>query len=341
MAQESGRAPSTAIAESAEHGQPVLYQKGSDLQETLLATRQRYAAWLAEQPAVRKAVEFGAWLATPPLPADQAEKLVRPGENLDPNAKLPDGRAPLVATEGPGRRPSGQVRRGPGGHGGPPPANDPRRAAGEADGRHRRRRAPGRLAQRAPGRLRADAPELRPLRVRARSSKARASISCWSIWICGRARTRCWSGCRPAASRRSTSRRRRIPCPRFWEQVRRDFPAAQNPLLELVHADWFDARGWFAAAGSQFEEQLIDRLAADCGGDEAALRAELKQLQAGQGRSGRPPLAGPVREELRCWPRSAAIWPGSARRSRNSATRTATSTPPANCWRGWTTARGG
>ena len=74
-AQESGRAPSTAIAESAEHSQPVLYQKGSDLQQTLLATRQRYAAWLAEQPTVRKAVELGAWLATPPLPADQAEKL--------------------------------------------------------------------------------------------------------------------------------------------------------------------------------------------------------------------------------------------------------------------------
>ena len=34
--------------------------------------------WLVEQPAIRKAVEFAPWLATPPLPRDQAAKLVRP-----------------------------------------------------------------------------------------------------------------------------------------------------------------------------------------------------------------------------------------------------------------------
>ena len=39
------------------------------------------------------------------------------------------------------------------------------------------------------------------------------------------------------------------PVPRLWEQIRRDFPADQNPLLDLVHADWFAPRGWFAAAG--------------------------------------------------------------------------------------------
>ena len=39
------------------------------------------------------------------------------------------------------------------------------------------------------------------------------------------------------------------PVPAFWKQLRRDFPAAENPLLELVHADWFETGGWFAAAG--------------------------------------------------------------------------------------------
>ena len=82
----------TAGPEPVQDGKSALYHREKNLQETLLATRQRYAAWLAAQPAIRQAVEFGPWLATPPLPADQAEKLVRPAEAIEPDAKLPDGR---------------------------------------------------------------------------------------------------------------------------------------------------------------------------------------------------------------------------------------------------------
>ena len=46
-----------------------LYQREARLPQTLLAARQRYAAWLAEQPAVRAAVEFTPWLTTGPLPS--------------------------------------------------------------------------------------------------------------------------------------------------------------------------------------------------------------------------------------------------------------------------------
>jgi hypothetical protein len=69
------------------------------------------------------------------------------------------------------------------------------------------------------------------------------------------------------------------PVPRLWEQIRRDFPAAENPLLELVHADWFDERGWFAASDHEFEEKLIERLAADCGSQRESIRAEFGTLE--------------------------------------------------------------
>ncbi|MEA1951871.1 MAG: hypothetical protein U9N87_10830, partial [Planctomycetota bacterium] len=68
------------------------------------------------------------------------------------------------------------------------------------------------------------------------------------------------------------------PVPRLWERVRRDFPAAQNPLLDLVHADWFAANGWIAARGSEWEKKLIGSLAADCGEQEASIREELDRL---------------------------------------------------------------
>jgi hypothetical protein len=46
-----------------------VYQREQNLQQTLLATRQRYAAWLAEQPAARAAVEFSPWRTTAALPS--------------------------------------------------------------------------------------------------------------------------------------------------------------------------------------------------------------------------------------------------------------------------------
>ena len=73
---------------SAADAEGPLYRRKENLQKTLLTTRQRYAAWLAEQPAARAAVEFSPWLATPPLPSADAEKHVRPAEGVDPNAKL-------------------------------------------------------------------------------------------------------------------------------------------------------------------------------------------------------------------------------------------------------------
>ena len=82
------------------------------------------------------------------------------------------------------------------------------------------------------------------------------------------------------------------PVPRLWDQIRRDFPAAQNPLLDLVHASWLETSGWFAASGSELEEQLVDRLAADCGDHGAMIRAELGRLK--QRKRGRTKRVGSI-----------------------------------------------
>ena len=55
------------VPDSAGCAKLALYEREASLQETLLATRQRYSAWVVEQPPARKAVEFGPWLATPLL----------------------------------------------------------------------------------------------------------------------------------------------------------------------------------------------------------------------------------------------------------------------------------
>ena len=169
--------------------------------------------------------------------------------------------------------------------------------------------------------------------------RAHASINCSSTWTSGRREL--------AVDPRDAWRRAVVllladahPVPSFWEQLRRDFPAAQNPLLDLVHADWFETPGWFASPGSQFEEQLIDLLAGECGDEEASIRAELEQLkQAKAARDDRRWLDLCV--QARCSPRSAAISPGSAPRSRHSADRVRGEYPACDCWSDWTTASSG
>ena len=68
-----------------------MYERGETAQQTLLATRQRYQAWLVSQPPARAAVAFGPWLATTPRPSADADQRIIPSQELDPGAKLPDG----------------------------------------------------------------------------------------------------------------------------------------------------------------------------------------------------------------------------------------------------------
>lgn len=53
------------------------------------------------------------------------------------------------------------------------------------------------------------------------------------------------------------------PVPRFWEQLRQDFPPAQNRLLDTVPAGWFRPGGWFDQAGqARLERDLLASLQA-------------------------------------------------------------------------------
>ena len=80
-----------AHAEGATCTAHASYERKGTLQETMLAIRQRYSAWVVEQPAARKGVEFGLWRTTPPLPSADAAKAIRPAEGIDANAKGEDG----------------------------------------------------------------------------------------------------------------------------------------------------------------------------------------------------------------------------------------------------------
>jgi hypothetical protein len=258
-----------------------LYRREQNLQETLLAARQRYAAWLVEQPAARAGVEFSPWLATAALPPDEAQRYVRPTDPIDPGAKLADGRA-LWAPQN--DMVDGKAVKFLSGSGG----------AVACLTRTVRAEQPTRLTIGIGGGDQLD------------------------VWLNGRPVT---SACTHLVSGRygcgyqvdgtrvdqvlmdldlSAGENTLLvrltlgqdptfyfspapaPVPRIWEQVRRDFPADANPLLDLVHADWLATPGWFSAAGTHWEEQLLEQLAADGGGWGDALRAERNKLQQTQ-----------------------------------------------------------
>jgi hypothetical protein len=274
MATETGAEPEGS-------GRTALYRREKTLQETLLATRKRYAAWQAEQPGCRKTVQLGSWLATPPLPRDQARKLVQPDEGCDLNAKLPDGRALWSSPKDlvDGRTVKWLV--------GSPDmvvhvlriihAQQPvKLTVGIGGGEHLDAWLNGRQIASVPTRLCSGRYGCAELFEGTRVDQILLDLDLRS------GENQLLLRLQPGGEQSFYFSAAPSPVPRFWEQLRKDFPAAQNPLLELISADWFDARGWFAANGSQFEEQLLDRLVTDCGDDEASLRAELSQLRKGR-----------------------------------------------------------
>ncbi len=257
---------------------PASYEKKGSLQETLLATRQQYSAWLAEQPAARKTVELDPWLATPLLPSAELDKLIRPGDPVDPAATLPNGHK--LWSE-------------------------------------RKNLVDGKVVKFISGSA-SDAVYLtRSIRVPkpARLTLGIGGGDRLGLWLNGRkltsADTHLNIGRYGTSTRADGTRVDRLlvdldlqagtnrltlrltpasepsfyfstspdPVPRLWERILADFPAARNPLLELVHADWFATAGWFAAKGSELEEQFVDRLAADCGDDRASVSRDLQQLR--------------------------------------------------------------
>jgi len=255
-----------------------LYEKADSLPATLLATRQHYSAWLAEQPPARKVVEFDLWLAAKPLPTAHAAKQVQPAEGIDPNVRLADGQTLW----------------------------SPRKDL--VDGKAVKFvNGSGDTSVYLTRTVRAK----QPVRLMVGIGGGDQLV----VWLNGRkvasAKTCLTSGRYGCSHRVDGTRVDQVlvdlelksgenslvvrlvpgsestfyfsasprPVPRLWEQVRRDFPPAQNPLLDLVHADWFAAQGWFAAQSSELEEQFVDGLVADCAADGTSIQEGLNRLR--------------------------------------------------------------
>ncbi|MHB8954295.1 MAG: HzsA-related protein [Pirellulaceae bacterium] len=273
LAQQSG--PSCT-----ECDRPAMYEPQVSLQTTLLTTRQRYRAWLSEQPAVRQAIEWGPWYATSLLPADQADQQVRPAEGLNTapvetggvetgsgtlwaqRRDLSDGQTVNLLTGPPGTvlyltrtlRTTQAVKL----------------TLGVGGGEHLEAWVNGRKIASVATRL---------IYGRYGCSDSYEGTRVDQVLLdldldpgANSLVLRLTAGGEPSFYFSPTPNL----IPAFWKQLRRDFPASENPLLDLVHADWFETGGWFTAQGTQLEEHLLDRLIAEGAG---SLRAEFDQLK--------------------------------------------------------------
>ena len=290
------------------------YKREGTLQETLLAFRRRYSAWLAEQPAARQAATYRPMVRHVPAP-------IGPGGKTDSARgrapQCPVARRPALmdAQERVDRRPdrdaSSEIRQhvhlprgtirakrpvrltvGIGGGDRLEVWLNGRKAAcaethlvsgryGCSDVRRRHAGRPG-----AGGSGSAGGGE----RARGPADARRRAV----VLLLGRAASRCrGSGNRCAAISRGRE------------------PAVGPRARRLVR----DARAGSRPRDTQFEEQLIDRLAADCGGD-AARRSGRNSTGCSRRKADRDDraLARPVRQGVGARPRSTAIWPGSAPR---------------------------
>lgn len=256
---------------------PPMYQRQASLQQTLQATRHKYAEWNAGQPAVRKLVELGPWSGSPVLSAGEADQAVQPGKAIAPDAKLADGRL----LWGDPKLPDGKTARFVSG------GSD--RAVYLA--RSIQAKEACRLTIGIGGGDRLDV-WLAGQKLAAADTHLNVGRYGCSTRVDGTRvdqllvdlplvagentlLVRLTPGSEPSFYFSITPN----PAPRLWEQVRRDFPAKQNPLLDRIHADWFAPNGWLAATDCRFERQFLERSLGDCGVSEKAVRLAFQQLQ--------------------------------------------------------------
>jgi len=274
-----GHGQSVSVQERSDSAQPAMYEARGTLQETLRATRGRYLAWLAEQPAARKAVTFGPWLATSPVPLDRLARQDPPKAAANLEAKSSTGQALWTPQND---LPDGKI--------GKLPAKSSSAALCLA--RTVRASRPVRLTVGVGG---GDRLELWLNGRMVASGDTHLAIGRYGTGqrVDG---TRVdqllvdldlQAGENVLAVRVTLAEEPSFhfspspnPAPRLWERVRRDFPPAENPLLDLLHADWFGTRGWLAARDMKWEEQLIEQLAPECGSNDGpSIRAELNRLK--------------------------------------------------------------
>lgn len=264
-------------AQSQSRAPSALFQDRASVQETLLATRQQYAAWVVSQPAMRQAVELGPWWAASLAPS-AAEAVLRLSDPLPRNPWRGKGPSPWAL------RPDlvdGKVARTLGG-----PADrrwilvrkiGARRAGSLTIGIG----AGDRLELWLNGHRIADATthlvsgrygcDYRFDGTRVDQILVDLDLKAGDNVLA--------AGVAPGEEPSFYFSMAPNPVPRFWEWIDRRFPRAQNPLLDLMPADWRETGGWFGSQSSEPEEQLADRLAGDCGPQGGAIRDELARCR--------------------------------------------------------------
>ncbi|MFH1266832.1 MAG: hypothetical protein ABIK89_13975, partial [Planctomycetota bacterium] len=66
---------------------------------------------------------------------------------------------------------------------------------------------------------------------------------------------------------------------KVWDEIRRDFPAEANRLLEYARYDWFEPTGWLAhPEDTELEQRLLHRALEETGAGGAYLEKRLKTL---------------------------------------------------------------
>ncbi len=262
------------------HVTTSLYVRQANLQQTMLTARQRYTAWLRDQPASRATVACDSWLATPPLPASDAEQWMWQGERVKLSAKHEGGVALWTEQKS---LVDGQPTNFLGGSSGTVAyltrtvrATEPvRLTIGIGGGEHLDVWLNGRQIASADTHLVSgrygcgecvDGTRVDQMLVDLDLQKGANELvvrqalgSELSFYFSAAPEPTAW----------------------LWQQLRRDFPPRENPLLNVVPAGWFAKEGWFAAQDLEAERQLFGELAAECAEGGRLLQAEWAQLQAG------------------------------------------------------------
>ena len=269
---------STKAAEQDVPYNPPVYVHADTLQESLLATRARYRTWLEEQPDARRAVTFGPWSATKPLATTEADKLVQPDAGIDLKKQVPGGgplwspRKDLI---------DGKVVRFGGGSGETAvyltrtvtAKKKTQLTVGAGGGDRLDMWLGGKKIASAPTHLVSGRYGCSYKVDGTRVDQVLADLDLEAgnnVLV-----IRLTPSDQPTFYFSPSPR----PVPRLWEQVRRDFPASYNPLLDLVHDDWFAPDGWFADSDAKREQAFVAGILGDCGADGPAIRVEMGRLR--------------------------------------------------------------
>jgi hypothetical protein len=257
---------------------PSLYERQDDLPATLLATRQKYRAWLADQPSVRQHVQLEAWWSTPPLPETAAKSVRLTGPAVEREARLGDGRPLWSRRE---NLPDGKaVSFVSGGSGNSiflarlVTTNQPRRlTVGLGGGDHLEVLLNGQRIATAETRLESGryGCATRVDGTRVDQMLVDLDLDEGENWLV----LKLVVGSEPTFYFSLSPN----PVPRIWERIRDDFPASQNPILDLVHANWFSPDGWLSTREHDLEESYLEDALEGCGPDRNLIRKELERLR--------------------------------------------------------------